>query len=389
MSADLIYLDYAATTPVDGAVVEVMTALMAEGGDFANASAVHTAGRQSRRHVDTAAQQVAALVGVAPEDLTWTSGATESDNLAIQGIAHQRAHRGKHLITMATEHKAVSDTFRALEKQGFEVTWVAPQSNGVLKLEDLAEAIREDTQLVSVMHVNNETGVIQDIEAIGHLCRERGVVYHVDIAQSAGKLPLNLAELPIDLASMTAHKLYGPVGIGALYVARRNGVHPLPMMHGGRQQGGLRPGTLPVALIAGFGAAAAIAADQMTADHAHLTTLRDALYHGIRDVAGLQLNGDLARSYPGLLNVSVADIDGESLLMALEPLLVATGSACNAQDQEPSRVLRAMGCSDQAAQGAIRFSLGRQTTREQIDFAASHYRESVAWLRSLAPEAVA
>lgn len=383
-----MYLDFAATTPTDEHVIDVMTALMRV-DEFGNASAVHAAGIRNRRHIDTAAEQLGTLVGAPADTLVWTSGATESNNLAIQGVAQQRAHRGKHLISMATEHKAVTDTFRALDKSGFEVTWLPPAENGVLELEVLAAALRDETQLVSVMHVNNETGVIQDIEAIGALCRERGIAFHCDIAQSAGKLPLNLASLPIDLASMTAHKMYGPVGIGALYVAKNAQIHLQPLMHGGRQQGGLRPGTLPTPLIAGFGAAADIAAARMASDHATLSALRDRLWAGIQTVAGIRLNGDLAVSYPGLLNVSVADVEGESLLLALEPLLVATGSACNALNQEPSAVLRAMGRSDLEAQSAIRFSLGRTTTAAHIDVAVERYCHAVAWLRKMAPEAAA
>lgn len=381
----MIYLDYAATTPVEPRVAATMARLLGSDGDFANPSAIHLAGRRSSKHVAVAAQQLAALLGTMPQRLIWTSGATESNNLAIIGTARQRAARGKHLVTMLTEHKAVSDVFRALESQGFEVTWLRPESNGVLDIAVLEAALRDDTQLVSIMHVNNETGVLQDISSIGAMCRARGAVFHVDAAQSVGKLPLNLSELPVDLLAMTAHKIYGPKGIGALYIAERPDVHLEPLMFGGGQQLRLRPGTLPVPLIAGFGEAAAIAAARMTDDWQHLNALRDQLWAGIRDIPGLQLNGDLAASYPGLLNVSVADIEGESLLLALEPLCVATGSACNSRNQDPSYVLRALGRSDAAAQSAIRFSLGRPTTAAEIDLAIGRYRGAVDKLRSIAP----
>ena len=380
---DLVYLDYAATTPVDARVAETMAAVQGVGGDFANPSAIHPAGRRSSEHVATAAARLAALLNTAPQNLVWTSGATESNNLAIQGAARQRAHRGKHLITMLTEHKAVSDVFRALETQGFEVTWLRPDSQGLLDVAELQTAIRDDTQLVSVMHVNNETGVVQNIGQIGDICRQHEVLFHVDAAQSVGKLPLDLATLNVDLLSATGHKMYGPKGIGVLYIADRPNVHIEPLLFGGGQQQRIRPGTLAVPLIAGFGRAAEIAAAGMLEDHAHLTALRDRLWNGIRDIPGLQANGDPGSSYPGLLNVSVAELDGESLLLALEPLCVATGSACNSTNQEPSYVLRALGRSDSEAQSAIRFSLGRPTTAAEIDFAIERYCQAVEKLRNL------
>ncbi len=383
---ELVYLDYAATTPVDPRVCETMAGLQGVGGDFANPSAIHPAGRRSSEHIAVAATQLATLLQTTPERLIWTSGATESNNLAIFGAARQRAHRGKHLITMLTEHKAVTDVFRALQSQGFDVTWLKPDSSGVLDIDDLEAAIRADTQLVSVMHVNNETGVVQDIARIGSTCRDRGVLLHVDAAQSVGKLPLDLSALAIDLLSMTAHKLYGPKGIGALFIADRPDVHVEPLLYGGGQQRRIRPGTLAVPLIAGFGHAAEIAADSMAEDHAHLSMLRGRLWDGIRDVPGVSANGDPQTTFPGLLNASVADIEGESLLLALEPLCVATGSACNSTHQDPSYVLRALGRSDREAQSAIRFSLGRPTTISEVDFAIQRYRDAVAKLRALAPQ---
>ena len=383
--SDFIYLDYAATTPIDSRVVETMAESQGIAGDFANPSSVHLAGRRSSEKIATAAGQLAALLHTTPERLVWTSGATESNNLAIIGAARQRAHRGKHLITMLTEHNAVTDVFRALQSQGFEVTWLKPDSSGSLLLADLRSAIRDDTQLVSVMLVNNETGVVQDIAQIGTSCRERDVLLHVDAAQAVGKLPVDLSALPIDLLSTTAHKLYGPCGVGALYIADRPGVHVEPLLFGGGQQQRIRPGTLATSLIAGFGRAAEIASASMEDDFAHLTMLRDRLWSGIQHVPGIQVNGDLKTGFPGVLNVSVADIEGESLLLALEPLCVATGSACSSKNQEPSYVLRALGRTDDEAQSAIRFSFGRPTTASEVDFAIQRYCGAVSKLRALAP----
>jgi len=387
--ADIVYLDYAATTPVDPRVIEVMTPLFGPGGDFANPSSGHTAGRRAMARVERATGQLAELLGCGERELVWTSGATESDNLAITGAARYRADRGRHLITMPTEHKAVSDVFLRLEKQGFEVSWLYPDAEGVLDPAELEAAIRQDTQLVSIMHVNNETGVIQDIEALGAVCRARDVLFHVDAAQSVGKLPLDLDAMPIDLLSTTAHKIYGPKGVGALYVADRPGCHVEPLIFGGGQQGGRRPGTLAVPLIAGFGAAANIAMAEMQQNREHLQALNDRLWQGIRDLAGVVRNGGAESTFPGILSVSIEDVEGESLLLALEPLCVATGSACNSKSQEPSPVLRALGRSDLLAQSAVRFSFGRPTTREEVDFAVARYREAVARLRSIATGLVA
>ena len=388
MSADsgqALYLDYAATTPVDPEVAETMAGLLTVAGDFGNPSSAHVLGRRGSKHVEAAAESLGALVGADPARLVWTSGATESDNLAIIGAARARAHRGRHLVSMPTEHKAVTDPFQYLQKQGFEVTWLRPDARGLLDLDELAAALRADTQLVSVMHVNNETGVVQDIQSIGALCRERGVLYHVDAAQSVGKLPIDLRSLPVDLMSLTAHKFYGPKGIGALYQADRPGCVVEPLLYGGGQQRRLRPGTLPVHLIAGLGKAAAIAAGRQSADTARIRALRDRLWEEIRGIEGILVNGDIDGGYPGILNVSVGDVEGESLLLALEPLCVATGSACNSQSREPSYVLRALGRSDAEAQSAIRFSIGRETTEADIDFAAQRYCGAVQRLRNLAP----
>ncbi len=383
----MIYLDYAASTPVDPAVIESMAVAMAAPGNYANPSSTHSEGRYSHELIATAAGQLAELVGTSPDRLVWTSGATESDNLAILGAATYREDRGRHLVSMRTEHKAVTDPFTTLAKRGFEVTWVDPEPDGRLDLAKLESALRDDTQLVSVMHVNNETGIIQDIAGIGALCRERDILYHVDAAQSCGKLPIDLDALPVDLMSMTAHKVYGPKGIGALYVADRKGVHVDPQLFGGGQQRRLRPGTLPTQQIVGFGQTAAIASERMAQDLEHLQALRDRFWDGVSDLPGLTVNGSLEHGFPGILNVSAEGVEGESLLLALEPLCVATGSACNSKSQEPSYVLRALGLSDDLAQAAIRFSFGRPTTEDEVDTAIELYRAAVTRLRDLAPAA--
>ena len=386
MTEDYIYLDYAASTPVDPRVFDRMREC-AE-ATCANPSSTHAAGRLSQDIIASAADQVAGLLNVDPKTLVWTSGATESDNLAIAGGARYRAHRGKHIVTMKTEHKAVTDVFDTLAKEGFEVTWADAGANGLLDPAAFEAALRDDTQFVSIMFVNNETGVIQDIEALGTICRQRDILFHVDAAQAVGKLPIDLDKLPIDLMSLTAHKFYGPKGVGALYVADRPGCHVEPILFGGGQQRRLRPGTLPTELIAGLGMTAEIAAGRIGDDLEHLKTLRDTLWSGIRDIEGVSLNGD-PNGFPGILNVSVDDVEGESLLLALEPLLVATGSACNSKSQEPSYVLRALGLTDMLAQSAIRFSVGRPTTMDEVEFAASHYRAAIDKLRGLAPERAA
>ncbi len=385
MSQDLVYLDYAATTPIDLRVVEAMQECLTGDGAFANPASIHIAGRRAAAIVDSAREQLAELLDARPERLIWTSGATESDNLAIRGAATARAHRGKHLITMPTEHKAVADTFRALAREGFEVTWLSPDDNGLLSTELLADAIRDETQLVSVMHVNNETGVIQDICAIGELCRSRGVLFHTDAAQSVGKLEVDLRNLPVDLLSLTAHKFYGPQGIGALYIADRPQCSVLPIMFGGAQEKRLRPGTLPVHLIVGAGVAASLAGDEREVDLAHVAALRDRLWAGIAAIPGLTRNGREADCYPGILNVSVAGVEGESLLLGMEPVCVASGSACNSTSGEPSYVLRSLGRSDADAQSAVRFSFGKLTTEDDIDTAIERYRRSVEHCRSMSP----
>jgi len=385
MKADPVYLDYAATTPVDPRVVEAMHACLTKDGSFANPASIHIKGRQSAALVAYARKHLAQLLQTNPECLIWTSGATESNNLAIQGAAKARVRRGKHLITMPTEHKAVVDTFKALEKQGFEVSWLQPDANGLLELDTLNNALREDTQLVSVMHINNETGVIQDIRGIGALCREHDILFHTDAAQSVGKLDIDLHDLPVDLLSLTGHKFYGPQGIGALFIADRPGIGIAPIMFGGGQEKRLRPGTLPVHLVAGIGMAATIAAEEMEESTQHNERLRDRLWAGLADVGGLIRNGSADCSYAGILNVSVAGVEGESLMLGMEPVCVASGSACNSTSGESSYVLRALGRDDLLAQSAVRFSFGRETTGEDIDVAIDRYRRAVDHLRSIAP----
>jgi len=388
VTSDPVYLDYAATTPLDRRVAEAMQACLTEGGVFANPASIHVAGRASALLVAGARTRLADLLGTDPGRITWTSGATEADNLAITGAAKFRAHRGRHLVTMLTEHKAVTATFTALEKAGFEVTWLRPAADGLLSPAVLQAAIRQDTQLVSVMHVNNETGVIQDIRQLGAICRERDVLFHTDAAQSVGKLPLDLADLPVDLLSLTGHKFYGPQGIGALYIAERPGCHVLPLTFGGGQERGLRPGTLPVHLIEGIGVAASIAAEQMQADLAHVTRLREQLWRGLGSIADLVRNGAQENTYPGILNVSAVGVEGESLMFGLEPVCVASGSACNSSSGESSYVLKAHGLDDSLAQSAVRFSFGRMTSAADIDSALERYQWAVNHLREIAPIAL-
>ena len=387
MSDQLIYLDYAATTPAAPEVIAAMQSCLGADAVFANPSSVHLAGRRSAAVVDRARDQLATLLQTRPDRLIFTSGATESDNLAIRGAAMARAGQGRHLVTMKTEHKAVTDSFRHLEKEGFEVTWLLPGQDGLLALESLEAALRDDTQLVSIMHVNNETGVIQDIHSIGSLCRERGILFHTDAAQSVGKLGFDLDDLPVDLLSLTAHKFYGPQGVGALYMADHPGTAIFPILFGGGQERRIRPGTLPVHLICGIGAAAELAIAERSKNHERVTVLRGRLMSALQDVAGILVNGNPDAAYPGILNVSVADVDGESLMLALEPLCVASGSACNSANVEPSHVLKALGRSDSEAEAAVRFSFGRTTTEEEVDQAAALYRGAIDKLRGFAPAA--
>lgn len=380
-----IYLDYAATTPVDPLVADAMFDCLKVDGNFANPASTHSAGRQAARAVEEARGRLAKLLNVKNRELFFTSGATESVNLAIIGAARFRSGRGRHVITMPTEHKAVTGACALLAREGFDVTYLPPDENGLLRIGDLEAAIRDDTQLVSVMHVNNETGVIQDIERIGDCCRRNDSLFHVDAAQSVGKLPLDLSVVPVDLLSLTAHKFYGPKGVGALYIADRPGCHVEPLQHGGGQEDELRPGTLAVHQIVGLGVAASIAQARQRQDLVHLQALNKRLWTGIRDIPGVLRNGSETASFPGILNVSIEGIDGESLLLALEPLCVGTGSACNSRNAEASYVLRALGRGDLLAQSAIRFSLGRETTGDEIDAAIACYSDAVKHLRAIFP----
>ncbi len=381
-----IYLDYAATTPVDGRVAEAMMKYLTEEGEFGNAaSRSHVYGWQAEEAVETARGQVAALVNADPREIVWTSGATESDNLAIKGAAHFYRKKGRHLITCKTEHKAVLDSCRQLEREGYEITYLDPEANGLIDLEKLSQAMREDTLLVSLMHVNNEIGVIQDIGAIGELCREKGVLFHVDAAQSAGKVAIDLQRMQVDLMSFSAHKIYGPKGIGALYVRRKPRVRLEAQMHGGGHERGMRSGTLATHQIVGMGEAFRIAQEEMVEENARILQLRTQLWDGLKDMEEVYINGDLEQRIAGNLNVSFNFVEGESLIMALKGIAVSSGSACTSASLEPSYVLRALGRSDELAHSSIRFSLGRYTTEADIEAAVALVKKAVSKLRDLSP----
>lgn len=382
-----IYFDYAATTPVDPRVAEKMMQCLTLDGTFGNpASRSHRYGWQAEEAVDVARNQVADLIGADPREIVFTSGATEANNLAIKGAASFYQSKGRHIITSLTEHKAVLDTCEQLEREGFSVTWLTPQPNGLIDLQQLAAAFRDDTVLVSIMHVNNETGVIQDIAAIGEMCRARGVLYHVDATQSVGKLPIDLTALPVDLMSFSAHKVYGPKGIGALYVRRQPRIRLDAQIHGGGHERGMRSGTLPVHQIVGMGEAYRIARETMTEEMARLRTLRDRLWQGLSQLEAVTLNGDLQHSAATVLNVSFGYVDGESLIMALKDLAVSSGSACTSASLEPSYVLRAMGLNEELAHSSIRFSLGRYSSEEEIDYAIALIAKSLTRLRAHSPQ---
>ncbi len=381
-----VYLDYSATTPVDPRVAEKMAQCLTLDGMFGNpASRSHRFGWQAEEAVDIARNQIASLVNADPREIVFTSGATESDNLAIKGAAHFYQKKGKHIITVKTEHKAVLDTCRQLEREGFEVTYLDVLPNGLLDLSVLEQAMRDDTVLVSVMHVNNEIGVIQDIGTIGEMCRARKIVFHVDAAQSAGKVPIDLQTLKVDLMSFSAHKVYGPKGIGALYVRRKPRIRLEAQMHGGGHERGLRSGTLPTHQIVGMGEAFRIAQAEMADDEARLAKLRDRLWNGIKDIEETYLNGDLEQRVSGNLNVSFNFVEGESLIMALKDLAVSSGSACTSASLEPSYVLRALGLNDELAHSSIRFSIGRFTTEEEIDFTIKAINGAIGRLREMSP----
>ncbi len=379
-----IYLDYAATTPVDPRVVQQMVPYLYE--RFGNpASRSHAYGWAAEEAVEIARENVARLIGADPREIAWTSGATESNNLAIKGAAQFHRAKGKHLITLKTEHKAVLDTMRELERDGFEVSYLDVQPDGLLDLDVLKAALRPDTILVSVMAVNNEIGVVQDIPAIGALCRSRGVLFHVDAAQAAGKVAIDLATLPVDLMSLSAHKTYGPKGIGALYVRRKPRVRIEAQMHGGGHERGLRSGTLPTHQIVGMGAAYKLAHDTMGVENERIRSLRDRLLAGVQGIPEVRINGHLEQRVPHNLNVSFQFVEGESLLMGMKGIAVSSGSACTSASLEPSYVLRALGLSDEIAHSSIRFSIGRYTTAEEVDRAIAQVSATVERLRTLSP----
>ena len=379
-----IYLDYGATTPCDPRVVDAMIPWLRE--NFGNAaSRSHAWGWQAEEAIEKARQQVADLIGADPREIVWTSGATESDNLALKGAAHFYQGKGKHLITVKTEHKAVLDTMRELERQGFEVTYLDVKENGLIDLDVFKAAIRPDTILVSVMAVNNETGVIQDLNTIGSICREKGIIFHVDAAQATGKMPLDMATMPIDLMSLASHKTYGPKGIGALYVRRKPRVRLEAQMHGGGHERGMRSGTLPTHQIVGMGEAYRIAKEEMQKDYEHAKRLQQRLLNGLKDMEQVFVNGDLEHRVPHNLNISFNYVEGESLIMAIKGLAVSSGSACTSASLEPSYVLRALGRSDELAHSSLRMTIGRFTTEEEIDYAIASIRKSVKKLRELSP----
>ncbi len=381
-----IYLDYAATTPVDPRVAEKMTACLTLDGNFGNpASRSHLFGWKAEEAVENARRQVADTLGADPREIVWTSGATESDNLAIKGVARFYGKKGKHIITSKIEHKAVLDPCRQLEREGFEVTYLEPGSDGIIAPHQVTEALRDDTILVSLMHVNNEIGTVTDIAAIGEITRAKGVLFHVDAAQSVGKLPIDLSEMKVDLMSVCAHKIYGPKGIGALYVRRKPRVRLEALIHGGGHERGMRSGTLPTHQIVGMGEAFRIATEEMAAEKVRLEALRQRLWDGFKDMEEVHINGSQEQYVSGTINISFAFVEGESLLMSIKDLAVSSGSACTSASLEPSYVLRALGLNDELAHSSIRFSLGRFTTEEEVDYAVEQVRHAVEKLRELSP----
>jgi len=381
-----IYLDYSATTPVDPRVAAKMAECLTLEANFGNpASRSHMFGWKAEEAVENARRQVADLINCDPREIVWTSGATEADNLAIKGAAHFYSKQGKHIITSKIEHKAVLDSCRQLEREGFEVTYLEPAASGIITPEQVAAAIRPDTILVSLMHVNNEIGVVNDIAAIGKVTREKKVIFHVDAAQSTGKVDIDMEAMEVDLMSLTAHKIYGPKGIGALYVRRKPRVRIEPQMHGGGHERGMRSGTLATHQIVGMGEAYRIAKDEMHAENERVMALRKRLLDGLKDIEEVYVNGDLEHRVAGNLNISFNFVEGESLMMALRDLAVSSGSACTSASLEPSYVLRAIGLNDELAHSSLRITLGRFTTEAEIDYAIEKIHEAVAKLRELSP----
>ncbi|MDG2273387.1 MAG: IscS subfamily cysteine desulfurase [Halioglobus sp.] len=381
-----IYFDYLATTPVDPRVVEKMVHCLSIEGNFGNpASRSHLYGWKAEEAVENGRRQVADLIKADPREIVWTSGATESDNLAIKGAAHFYVKKGKHIVTSKIEHKAVLDTCRQLEREGFAVTYLDPDSNGLVTPEAVKAALREDTILVSIMHANNEIGTVNDIAGIGEVTRAAGVLFHVDAAQSAGKVDIDMEHIKVDLLSMSGHKMYGPKGIGVLYVRRKPRVRLEAQMHGGGHERGMRSGTLATHQIVGMGEAAHVAQEGMEREAVRLKTLRQRFWDGIKDVEEVHINGDDVQRLPGALNVSIAFVEGESLIMSLKDLAVSSGSACTSASLEPSYVLRALGLSDELAHSSLRFSFGRFTTEDDVDAAVAQLRSAVEKLRELSP----
>jgi len=381
-----IYFDYFATTPVDPRVAEKMMECLTLEGNFGNAaSRSHLYGWKAEEAIENARRQVADLINADPREIVWTSGATESDNLALKGIAHFHQKKGKHIITSKIEHKAVLDSARQLEREGFEVTYLDPGSDGLITPEAVAAALREDTILVSIMHANNEIGTVNDIAGIGEVTRNAGVIFHVDGAQSAGKIPIDLAQMKVDLMSFSAHKFYGPKGMGALYVRRKPRVRLEAQIHGGGHERGMRSGTLATHQIVGMGAAAQIASEEMALESVRLKGLRERFWNGLSDIEEVHINGDVNARLPGAMNVSIAFVEGESLIMSLKGLAVSSGSACTSASLEPSYVLRALGLSDELAHSSLRFSFGRFTTEADVDAAVEQLRHAVEKLRELSP----
>ena len=381
-----IYLDYSSTTPVDPRVAAKMSECLTKEGVFGNpASRSHSFGWESEKLIDEARGHVAKLIKANKKEIVWTSGATESDNLAIKGAAHFYKEKGNHLITLTTEHKAVLDTMRHLETEGFEVTYMNPKDNGLVDIDELKSLIKPTTTVISIMHVNNEIGVIQDLETIGKICRDNKIVFHVDAAQSPGKVDIDVDKYNIDLLSLSAHKVYGPKGIGALYVRRKPRIRLQPQMHGGGHERGFRSGTLPTHQVVGMGEAFKIAEEEMESDNKRISILRDKLWNGLNSIEEIYLNGDMKQRIPGNLNVSFNFVEGESLIMAIKDMAVSSGSACTSASLEPSYVLRALGRSDELAHSSIRISIGKYTTEEEIDYSVSLIKEAVAKLRELSP----
>ena len=381
-----IYLDYASTTPVDPIVADKMMQFLTPTGQFGNpASRSHVFGWQAEAAVEDARTDVATLIGADPREIVWTSGATEANNLAIKGCAHFNQRKGKHVITSRIEHKAVLDTTRQLEREGWEVTYLDPDSNGLIQPQMVADAIREDTTVVSIMHVNNELGTLNDIAAIGKICRERKVFFHVDAAQSAGKTPIDVEAMYVDMMSFSAHKIYGPKGIGALYVRRKPRVRIEAQMHGGGHERGMRSGTLPTHQIVGMGEAFKLGFKNLAEESARIDALRTQLWEGVSDMEEVYLNGSEDQHVPGIVNISFAFVEGESLIMALRDLAVSSGSACTSASLEPSYVLRALGLNDEMAHSSIRFSIGRYTSEKDIKDAIGKVRHAVEKLRELSP----